>query len=77
MNDNVSRCYYRRLPPLLTVAQFDFNPSMDFTNPSNNSMDVLQDFDFDSFLHQDAEGVDTFSFDTSGFNMDGDGIGAE
>jgi hypothetical protein len=28
---------------------------------------VLQDFDFDSFLAQDDEGIDNFNFDTSGF----------
>jgi hypothetical protein len=50
---------------------------MDFANPGNGSLDVLQDFDFDSFLHQDAEGVDSFNFDMSGIGMDGDGIGAE
>jgi hypothetical protein len=49
---------------------------MDFANPSNGNMDVLQDFDFDSFLHQDAEDVNNFNFDTSAF-LDGDGIGAE
>jgi len=34
---------------------------------ANNGPDVLQDFDFDSFLHQDGEGADNFNFDTSGF----------
>ena len=48
--------------------------NLEFANPGAGSMDVLQDFDFDSFLHQDGEGVDTFSFDTSGF-MDGNEIG--
>ena len=38
-------------------------------------MDVLQDFDFDSFLHQDGEGVDNFNFDA--FGIDGNEIGAE
>ena len=47
---------------------------MDFVNPTNGS-DVLQDFDFDSFLHQDGEVGDSFNFDT-GF-LDGDGIGAD
>jgi hypothetical protein len=41
---------------------------MDFANPNGGSMNVLQDFDFDSFLHQDAEGVDSFNFDTATFN---------
>ena len=48
---------------------------MDFANPSMGN-DVLQDFDFDSFLHQDGEGVDALNFDMSGF-MDGNEIGAE
>jgi hypothetical protein len=30
-------------------------------------MDVLQDFDFDSFLHQDGGTEDNFTFDTSAF----------
>jgi hypothetical protein len=41
----------------------------DFTQPGNGSTDVLQDFDFDSFLHQDDVG-DNFNFDTSVFGMD-------
>ena len=48
----------------------------DFTNPGTGNLDVLQDFDFDSFLHQDGEGGDPFSFDTSGF-LEGGEIGAE
>ena len=49
---------------------------MDFANPGNGNMDVLQDFDFDSFLHQDGEGVDNFNFDSSAF-LDGNEIGAD
>jgi len=30
-----------------------------------NGPDVLQDFDFDSFLHNDESGADNFNFDTS------------
>ncbi|KAG9245184.1 SOM1 protein [Calycina marina] len=42
-----------------------FNFNMEFTdNP--NSGDVLQDFDFDSFLHQDGDN-DQFNFDASAF----------
>jgi hypothetical protein len=41
--------------------QFEL-PNLEFGNPVNNP-DVLQDFDFDSFLHQDGEGVDSFSFE--------------
>lgn len=40
--------------------------SMEFANPTMNN-DVLQDFDFDSFLHQDGDNPDTFAFDTSAF----------
>jgi hypothetical protein len=39
-------------------------------------MDVLQDFDFDSFLHQDNDVGDNFTFDA--FPMDDGGqIGAD
>lgn len=55
----------------------DFNSSMDFANPNNGNMDVLQDFDFDSFLHQDGDTVNDFNFDTSAFLGDGNEIGAE
>ncbi len=40
--------------------------NMDFANPAMNG-DVLQDFDFDSFLHQDSADVDQFNFDNVGF----------
>jgi hypothetical protein len=40
--------------------------SMEFANPNLNG-DVLQDFDFDSFLHNDGDNADTFTFDTSAF----------
>jgi hypothetical protein len=46
--------------------------NFDFANPATNG-DVLQDFDFDSFLHN--EDADNFNFDTSGF-LEAD-IGAE
>jgi hypothetical protein len=55
--------------------QFDL-PSFDFANPVNGTTDVLQDFDFDSFLHNDGEGVDNFNFDTTGFGLEGE-IGAD
>jgi len=64
----------RSLVIFANTRQFD--QSLEFANPSNGNTDVLQDFDFDSFLHQDGEGVDNFSFDTSGF-LAGDEIGAE
>jgi len=58
------------------MAQLDFQ-SFEFTNPNAGGTDVLQDFDFDSFLHQDGEGVDGFAFDASNFSLDGPEIGAE
>lgn len=40
-------------------------------------MDVLQDFDFDSFLHQDGgDALPEFNFDASGF-LDSNEIGAD
>jgi hypothetical protein len=57
------------------ISKFDNFP-MEFANPNNGNMDVLQDFDFDSFLHQDGEGVDNFNFDSFG-GLDGNEIGAE
>jgi len=54
-------------------SQFDY--PLDFANPNNN-MDILQDFDFDSFLHQDGDAGDNFNFDAFG-GLDGNEIGAE
>lgn len=45
-------------------------------NDSLGTTDVLQDFDFDSFLHQDVNDNEAFNFDGSGLEF-GDGIGAE
>jgi len=45
-------------------------------NFADSGPDVLQDFDFDSFLHQDGEDVNNFNFDTSGF-LDAGEIGTE
>lgn len=42
------------------------NMSMDFANPTLNG-DVLQDFDFDSFLHNDGDNTDSFAFDATAF----------
>jgi hypothetical protein len=50
---------------------------MDFTNPTMGNGDVLQDFDFDSFLHQDGGDNDAFAFDASTFSMEGGEIGAD
>lgn len=55
----------------------NFDPyALEFANPNNGNMDVLQDFDFDSFLHQDADAGDSFNFDAFG-GLDGNEIGAE
>lgn len=59
---------------MLTYVQFGI--SMDFANPAMGTADVLQDFDFDSFLHQDGGDNDGFSFDPSSF-MEGGEVGAE
>ena len=45
--------------------------NFDFANPATNG-DVLQDFDFDSFLHN--EDADNFNFDSGFLEAD---IGAE
>lgn len=49
---------------------------MEFVNPTMGNSDVLQDFDFDSFLHQDGNDVDAFAFDAASF-MEGGEVGAE
>jgi hypothetical protein len=49
--------------------------SMDFANPAMGTADVLQDFDFDSFLHQDGGDNDAFNFDPS--FLEGGEVGAE
>ncbi|KAH8818170.1 SOM1 protein [Hyaloscypha sp. PMI_1271] len=54
---------------------FGFTNDMEFA-PNNGSLDVLQDFDFDSFLHQDGGAEDNFNFDTSAF-LDENTIGAD
>ncbi|KAH6683116.1 SOM1 protein [Halenospora varia] len=67
--------------PSLQVGGFGMNENYDYQLPgfgesAGNNMDVLQDFDFDSFLHQDADGVDNFGFDSFPLD-DGGQIGAE
>lgn len=50
---------------------------MDFANPLTSD-NVLQDFDFDSFLHDGDAGDGGFDFNPSSFDMQGTGeIGAE
>jgi hypothetical protein len=50
---------------------------MDFANPSLTG-DVLNDFDFDSFLHDGDADNGAFDFNATGFSMEAGGeIGAE
>jgi hypothetical protein len=59
----------------LTQVQVDFS-SMDFANPGTSD-DVLTDFNFDAFLH-DNDDTPAFDFSTSYGGMDATGeIGAE
>jgi len=64
--------------PLRNVHHTDIW-KLDFDNfqfANNGTTDVLQDFDFDSFLHQDGEGVNEFNFDAASF-LDTEQIGTE
>lgn len=47
--------------------------TLEFANPMNTT-DVLNDFDFDSFLHDNENGDGGFDFSASGAFMDTDGI---
>jgi hypothetical protein len=49
--------------------------NFNFLNPADGT-DVLQDFDFDSFLHNDGEAGNDFNFDPAQF-LDSNEIGAE
>lgn len=59
-------------------SNMNLNMSMDFADPmANTGGDVLDNFDFDSFLNTDdggLNGFDNFSFDT-GLEAGGDGMG--
>lgn len=52
--------------------QGDFG-NLDFANPLATT-DVLNDFDFDSFLHDNEGGDGGFDFSSTGAFMDTDGI---
>lgn len=57
------------------MENMDFG-NLEFANPLNSS-DVLNDFDFDSFLHDsNADDGSGFDFAATAF-MEGEGIGAE
>jgi hypothetical protein len=50
---------------IIELTGMQFNMGMDFANPVMGTADVLQDFDFDSFLHQNGGDNSAFSFDPS------------
>lgn len=52
--------------PFSIDGNFMSGMSLEFADPNMNG-DVLQDFDFDSFLHNDGDNADSFAFDTSAF----------
>jgi hypothetical protein len=68
-----SSSFDNMINPTTNIVQ-DFG-GMDFANPLTTS-DVLNDFDFDSFLH-DNNGEDTTTFDFNPGFMEGGEIGAE
>lgn len=69
---SASRSQKSPCPSADANKQADFG-SLDFANPLASN-DVLNDFDFDSFLH-DNEGADGgFDFSNTGAFMDADGI---
>ncbi|KAM3565658.1 hypothetical protein ARSEF4850_001258 [Beauveria asiatica] len=51
-------------------------PGIEFTNPLSSS-DVLNDFDFDSFLHDNDGNTEAFDFNGTFSGMEGNEIGAE
>lgn len=68
MDDNVSHlCFHGKLT--LTYRQFGSIGGIDF---EMGGPDVLDNFDFDSFLTTDG-GADGFNFDPSGMNFGTDG----
>lgn len=50
--------------------------NLDFAAPGMGNDNVLQDFDFDSFLNQDGVEGDSFTYDASAF-IEGAEVGAE
>lgn len=64
---------FRHAVALLTHAFVQEFGSLDFANPLATS-DVLNDFDFDSFLHDNDGGDGGFDFSSTGNFMDTEGI---
>lgn len=65
-------------PSLASANSFKFSDygGLDFAGPNVNG-DVLQDFDFDSFLHQDGDDANG-GFDFNSFGpLDGNELSAE
>jgi hypothetical protein len=70
----VSRSYSCEISILTNQKQF---AAMDFTNPLTSD-NVLQDFDFDSFLHDGDGDPGAFDFNPASFGMEAPGeIGAD
>lgn len=65
ISENSSHLLTRQLPQ-------EFG-SLDFANPLSTT-DVLNDFDFDSFLHDNEGGDGGFDFSSTGNFMDTEGI---
>lgn len=65
MNDNSAvspNTITRTIPSTNNYFQFDFQ-ALEFN--AGGGSDVLQDFDFDSFLHNDGDQDPSFSFDSA------------
>lgn len=75
MDDNTMVRAFSESSITSMLTSIQFTMGMDFANPTMGSADVLQDFDFDSFLHQDGGENDSFAFDASAF-MESE-VGAE
>lgn len=61
-------------PADIPMKSFEIS-NLDFANPIDSG-NVLQDFDFDSFLHDGDAGADSFDF-SSNFDMAGSEITTE
>lgn len=52
------------------------NINLDFNSMPGGGEDVLQDFDFDSFLAPDAQDPNGFNFDVGAFSFGGETLEA-